>query len=163
MPAIALTTGARGVVPAAAKRCNLSASAGERVWAMTDATFNSDVQAPAAVTLHERERAFEAKYAHDEELKFLALARRDKLFALWLVGQLGLSGAQLQAFLHEILAVQGFPQHDAALLRFAAGALQVAGIVADAPAALARLGAEAREQLMHGTATPIDLFGEHPA
>ena len=33
------------------------------------------------ITLHDRERAFEAKFAHDDETRFRLLARRDKLFA----------------------------------------------------------------------------------
>lgn len=119
-----------------------------------------DVNHPTATTFHERERAFEAKFAHDEELKFRALARRDKLFALWTVAGLGLSGAPRDALVHDILAVQGFPCHDEALLRFAVDALVAAGARAaarDAPAALRRLGQEAREQLMRGGATPIDV------
>ena len=41
-------------------------------------------------TFQDRERAFEAKYAHDEEFRFLVTARRDKLFAQWAAEQLGL-------------------------------------------------------------------------
>jgi hypothetical protein len=39
-------------------------------------------------TFEDRERAFEAKFAHDEEFRFLVTARRDKLFAQW-AGQRG--------------------------------------------------------------------------
>jgi hypothetical protein len=121
---------------------------------------NDDVNHPTATTFHERERAFEAKFAYDEELKFRSLARRDKLFALWTVGGLGLSGTRRDAFIHDILAVQGFPHHDKALLQFAVDALVAAGAHAaahDAPAALQRLGQEAKEQLIHGGAKPINL------
>ena len=38
----------------------------------------------------DRERSFEAKFAHDEEFRFLVAARRDKLFAHRVAGQLGL-------------------------------------------------------------------------
>lgn len=34
-------------------------------------------------TMQDREKAFEAKFALDEELKFKALARRNKLLGLW--------------------------------------------------------------------------------
>ena len=34
-------------------------------------------------TFDKREEGFEAKFAHDEELRFLALARRNKLLAAW--------------------------------------------------------------------------------
>src|SRR3984893_2125983 len=40
----------------------------------------------------EREHAFEAKLAHDEELKFKARARRDKRLGLWAAGKLGKTG-----------------------------------------------------------------------
>ena len=39
----------------------------------------------------ERERAFEAKFAHDEELRFRVGARRARLFAEWAAEMLGLS------------------------------------------------------------------------
>ena len=42
-------------------------------------------------TFHEREQAFEAKYARDEEFRFLVTARRDKLFARWTAARLSIS------------------------------------------------------------------------
>ncbi len=39
-----------------------------------------------------RERAFEAKFAHDEELRFRAIARRNRLTGHWAAQKLGLSG-----------------------------------------------------------------------
>ena len=46
----------------------------------------------------ERERAFENLFAHQEELRFLSLARRNRLFARWAAEQLGLRGAQYHAY-----------------------------------------------------------------
>jgi hypothetical protein len=43
-------------------------------------------------TFDERERAFERKFAHDEEMRFRAIARRNKLFGAWACERLGLSG-----------------------------------------------------------------------
>lgn len=43
-------------------------------------------------TFDERENAFEAKLAHDEELKFKATARRNKLLGLWAAQKMGKSG-----------------------------------------------------------------------
>jgi hypothetical protein len=114
-------------------------------------------------TFDEREKGFEAKYAHEEELKFLALARRDKLFALWAVGRLRLAGAAREKFIHDLLAVAGFPKHDAALLRFVAEGLAAAGAEpGEAAAALDRLGQQARAQLLQGSATPVDLSAPPP-
>jgi hypothetical protein len=39
-----------------------------------------------------REKAFESKYAHDQELQFKVMARRNKLLGLWVAGELGLTG-----------------------------------------------------------------------
>jgi len=43
-------------------------------------------------TFDKREEAFEKKFAHDEELRFKASARRDKLLGLWAAEKLGLTG-----------------------------------------------------------------------
>ncbi len=40
-------------------------------------------------SFEERERQFEARFAHDQEIKFKANAYRDKLFANWAADQLG--------------------------------------------------------------------------
>ena len=40
----------------------------------------------------DREKAYEKKFAHDEELKFKAIARRNKLLGLWAAEKLGLTG-----------------------------------------------------------------------
>ena len=43
-------------------------------------------------TFDKREEGFEKKFAHDEELKFKANARRNKLLGLWAAEKLGLAG-----------------------------------------------------------------------
>ena len=43
-------------------------------------------------TFDKREQAFEAEFVHDEELKFKAEARRNKMLGLWAAEKLGLSG-----------------------------------------------------------------------
>ncbi len=64
----------------------------------------------------ERERAYEAKFAHDQEFRFLVTARRDKVFAHRIAAQLGWSGAQEERLVGDVLAVPDGPAHDAALL-----------------------------------------------
>lgn len=49
-------------------------------------------------TFDERERAYEAKFAHDEELRFLATSRRNKLLARWVAEKLGLGGEEIHAY-----------------------------------------------------------------
>ena len=48
--------------------------------------------------MNDRERAFENKFAHDEELKFKATARRNKLLGLWAAEKLGKSGDEAEAY-----------------------------------------------------------------
>ena len=43
-------------------------------------------------TFDDRENAFEKKFAHDEEMTFKAVARRNKLTGLWAAGLLGKTG-----------------------------------------------------------------------
>jgi hypothetical protein len=49
-------------------------------------------------TFDKREDAFEQQFAHDEELRFKATARRNKLLGLWAAEQLGLSGAEADSY-----------------------------------------------------------------
>ena len=45
-----------------------------------------------------REEAFEQQFAHDEELRFKATARRNKMLGLWAAEKLGLSGAEADSY-----------------------------------------------------------------
>ncbi len=54
----------------------------------------------------EREHAFEAKLAHDEELKFKARARRDKRLGLWAAGRLGKTGAEAEDFARRLVTAE---------------------------------------------------------
>jgi hypothetical protein len=45
-----------------------------------------------------REEGFEKKFAHDEELRFKAMARRNKLLGNWAASKLGISGADADAY-----------------------------------------------------------------
>lgn len=46
-----------------------------------------------AGSFEERERGYESKWAHDEELHFKVMARRNKLLGQWASGEMKLSGA----------------------------------------------------------------------
>ena len=54
-------------------------------------------------TFDDREHAFENKYAHDEEMKFKAQARCNKLVGLWAAGLLGKSGDEADAYAREVI------------------------------------------------------------
>jgi len=51
----------------------------------------------------DRERAFENKFAHDEEMKFRAEARRNKLLGLWAAELLGKTGDEADAYAIEVV------------------------------------------------------------
>jgi hypothetical protein len=55
-------------------------------------------------TFDDREHAFEAKFAHDAEMKFRAEARRDKLVGLWAAGLLGKSDDEALAYAMSIVS-----------------------------------------------------------
>src|SRR5438552_10871305 len=55
-------------------------------------------------TFDKREEGFEKKFAIDEELKFKAVARRNKLLGLWAAAQLGLTGDAASAYAKTIVA-----------------------------------------------------------
>ncbi|WP_114948145.1 DUF1476 domain-containing protein [Microvirga calopogonii] len=50
----------------------------------------------------DRERAFEQAFVHDEEARFRALARRNKLLGQWAATQLGLRGEKADSYVNEI-------------------------------------------------------------
>ena len=54
-------------------------------------------------SFEDREKGYERKFAHDEELKFRATARRNKMLGLWAAEQLGLSGEEAQAYAKEVI------------------------------------------------------------
>jgi hypothetical protein len=54
-------------------------------------------------TFDKREEGFEKKFAHDEELRFKATARRNKLLGLWAAEKLGLTGADAEAYAKEVV------------------------------------------------------------
>lgn len=54
-------------------------------------------------TFDKREEGFEKKFAHDEELQFKAMARRNKLLGLWAAGLLGKAGADADAYAKEVV------------------------------------------------------------
>jgi hypothetical protein len=54
-------------------------------------------------TFDKREEGFEKQFAHDEELRFKANARRNKTLGLWAAGKLGLTGADAEAYAKSVV------------------------------------------------------------
>ena len=55
-------------------------------------------------TFDKREKSFEAKYAHDQEILFKIGARRNKLLGQWMAEQLGLDGVDAEAYAKAVIA-----------------------------------------------------------
>ena len=55
-------------------------------------------------TFDKREEGFEKKFAMDEEQKFKAMARRNRLLGLWAAEKLGMSGDAAAAYAKEVVA-----------------------------------------------------------
>ncbi|MDA5194068.1 DUF1476 domain-containing protein [Govanella unica] len=53
----------------------------------------------------DRERGFEAKFAHENEREFRARARRDKLLGLWAADKMGLSGEGADGYARSVIAL----------------------------------------------------------
>jgi hypothetical protein len=54
-------------------------------------------------TFDKREEGFEKKFAHDEELRFKANARRNKLLGRWAAEKLGLTGTEVDAYAKDVV------------------------------------------------------------
>lgn len=54
-------------------------------------------------TFDERANAFENKFAHDEEMQFKAVARRNRLTGLWAAGLLGKSGTEAEEYARTVV------------------------------------------------------------
>ncbi len=58
-----------------------------------------------ASMFEQRERAFEAKWAHDEEMQFRVIVRRNELLAGWAASELGLQGEHAARYVAAIVAM----------------------------------------------------------
>ncbi|MEA2864835.1 MAG: hypothetical protein QOC84_2791 [Bradyrhizobium sp.] len=79
-------------------------------------------------TFDKREEGFEKKFAHDEELKFKAEARRNKLLGLWVAEQLGLSGEAANEYARAVVAADFEEAGDGDVLRKVMRDLEAKGI-----------------------------------
>ena len=55
------------------------------------------------MSMMDREQDFEARYAHDQELRFRIEARRNKLFGLWAAEKLGKTGEEARLYAQEVI------------------------------------------------------------
>lgn len=68
-------------------------------------------------TFNEREKGFEQKFAHDEELRFKAVARRNRMLGMWAAEKLGMAGPAADAYGKEIVLAEFETGGDEAVFR----------------------------------------------
>jgi hypothetical protein len=102
----------------------------------------------------DRERAFETKFAHDEEMKFRITARRNRLLGEWAARQMGLSEAESEAYAKDVVRSDFEEAGDHDVIRKVLGDLTTAGIDCDEGKigeALRNKEIEARRQIIEST------------
>lgn len=102
-------------------------------------------------TFDDREQAFEAKFAHDEEMAFRVSARRNKLLGIWAAEKMGLTAEETDSYAKAVVQADFEEAGDEDVVRKLLGDLVSAGIDIDEAAvrsALADKAVEARRQLM---------------
>jgi hypothetical protein len=80
-------------------------------------------------TFDKREEGFENKFVHDEELKFKAEARRNKLLGLWVAERLGLPGDAAADYARTLVATEVSGGGEAAVVRKVMADLGTKGVV----------------------------------
>lgn len=95
-------------------------------------------------TFDDRERAFEAKFAHDEDMKFRLIARRNRLLGEWAARLMKLSPAETDAYAKDVVRADFEEAGDEDVIRKVLGDLTAASVDTDE--------AQIREQLDHKTA-----------
>ncbi len=105
-------------------------------------------------TFDKREDGFEARFAHDEQIRFRALARRNKALGLWAAEKLGLSGDAAEAYAKEVIVADLEEQGEEDVFRKVRGDFDAKGVdVSDHQIRrnMAELLAEAVSQITAGS------------
>lgn len=80
------------------------------------------------MSIKDRKDAFENKFAHDEELRFKAEARRNKLLGLWAAEKLGKTGDDADAYAKEVVVADFEEPGDEDVFRKVRGDFDAAGV-----------------------------------
>ena len=102
----------------------------------------------------DRQRAFETKFAHDEEMKFRITARRNRLLGEWAARQMGLSEAETESYAKDVVRADFEEAGDDDVIRKVLGDLTSAGVECDEETikeALRNKDIEARRQIIEST------------
>ncbi|CAM3140783.1 4-hydroxy-2-oxoheptanedioate aldolase [Sphingomonas antarctica] len=102
-------------------------------------------------TFDDRERAFETKFARDEDMMFRIVSRRNKLAGLWAADKMGLSAEEADAYAQAVIQAEFEEAGDEDVIRKLLGDLTAAKVEIDDAAIRTMLddkAVEARRQLM---------------
>lgn len=102
-------------------------------------------------TFDDREKAFEAKFARDEEMMFRVHARRNRLLGVWAAERMGLDAAETEAYAKSVVQADFEEAGDEDVIRKLLGDLTSAGIETDEAeirTAMEAKSVDARRQLM---------------
>ncbi len=102
-------------------------------------------------TFDDRERAFETKFARDEEMAFRIIARRNRLVGQWAAGKMGLTPEETDAYAKAVVQADFEEAGDEDVIRKLLGDLTAASVDSDEAAvrrALEDATVEARRQLI---------------
>jgi hypothetical protein len=102
-------------------------------------------------TFDDRERAFEAKFARDEEMQFRITARRNRLLGQWAAEHMRLTAAETDAYAKAVVQADFEEAGDEDVIRKLLGDLTAAGVDIDEATvrkALSDKTVEARRQLI---------------
>jgi hypothetical protein len=102
-------------------------------------------------TFDDRERAFEAKYARDEDMAFRVTARRNRLVGQWAAAKMNLTPEETDAYAKAVVQADFEEAGDEDVVRKLLGDLLAAGVEVDDATvrrALEEQNVEARRQLM---------------
>ena len=104
-------------------------------------------------TFDDREKAFESKFAHDQEMAFRITARRNRLLGQWAAGLMKLTAEETDSYAKSVVQADFEEAGDEDVIRKLLGDLTSAGVEIDDPTirtALDTKAVEARRQLMEG-------------
>ena len=82
-------------------------------------------------TFDDRERAFESKYARDQEMHFKIVARRNRLLGMWAAKKMGLTEAESDAYARDVIRADFEEAGDDDVIRKLLGDLTSAGVEID--------------------------------
>ena len=102
-------------------------------------------------TFDDRERAFETKFAREEEMTFRITARRNRLLGTWAAGLMGLTPEETDAYAKAVVQAEFEEAGDEDVVRKILGDLVSANVDMDEARvrdALHELTIEARRQLI---------------